>query len=127
MSSPFKLLLTNINNLWNDLNNYPLQESTTEIMLEKILKKLEDAEEDAEEDEKKTNKMYKALARRTDGWKSKMSETNREKFKQWKASWYCWRPAWNKYKEGLLYYYQLNSFGVLLWKYYHINLRNVLG
>ena len=67
MSSPFKLLLTNINNLWNDLNNYPLQESTTEIMLEKILKKLEDAEEDAEEDEKKTNKMYKALARRTDG------------------------------------------------------------
>ena len=53
-SSPYKILLTDIHNLREDLANYPLQE--TENILEKILVELE-------ENKKRGNKMRKAFVR----------------------------------------------------------------
>ena len=51
---PYKILLTDIHNLREDLSNYPLQE--TENILEKILDELE-------ESKKRENKIYKAFVR----------------------------------------------------------------
>src|SRR5438046_10428057 len=48
--SQYKILLTNIHNLKNDLANYPLRESATENMLGTILGKLEDIEKDRKND-----------------------------------------------------------------------------
>jgi len=59
-SSPYKLLLTDIHNLRDDLSNYSLRGNVTEDIFEQILRKLKNIEK---RDKKKVNKMNKKLIR----------------------------------------------------------------